>query len=225
VELAETHPTVGIVGAYQLEGDRVSLDGLPYPSPELPGRYVCRLYFQEGVYLFGTPTSLLLRSEIVRSRSPFYEERYAPFEDGHACFDLLRKWNYGFVHQVLTFSRRDNESILLRLRPFSFHRLLPLSMLVIHGRDFLSEDEYKNCLRAEERRYFAYLARSACAFHGNREEFWDFHRKGLAAIDYALDWRLLAKWVPRAVVEKAWDTFWQIFDRAPAGRSSFTNGR
>ena len=74
VAVAEAHPTVGIVSAYELEGDEVRLDGLPYPSPAVSGREICRLYFLEGKYLFGTPTSLLLRSELVRSRDPFYDE-------------------------------------------------------------------------------------------------------------------------------------------------------
>jgi glycosyltransferase involved in cell wall biosynthesis len=212
IEVAEAHPSVGIVGAYQLEGNEVSLDGLPYPSPELTGRDVCRLYFLQGTYLFGTPTSLLLRSELVRSRNPFYEERYAPFEDGHACFDLMKIWNYAFVHQVLTYSRRQNDSILLRLRPFSFDLLLRFSMLVAHGRDFLSEQEYDRCLSAAKRRYFLYLARSACALHGNNKEFWEFHRTGLASVNYSLGWRLLAKWIPRALIEKGWDTFWAKWD-------------
>ena len=137
VAVAEAHPTVGIVAAYELEGDEVRLDGLPYPSTAVSGREICRLYFLEGKYLFGTPTSLLLRSDLVRSRDPFYEERLAPFEDGHACFDLLKAWDFGFVHQVLTFSRRDNESILSRVRPFNLEFLIRLSMLVVHGRDFL----------------------------------------------------------------------------------------
>lgn len=213
IEVAEADPSVGIVGAYQLEGNEISLDGLPYPSPVLPGREVCRLYFLQGTYLFGTPTSLLLRSELVRSRDPFYEERYAPFEDGHACFDLMRNWNYSFVHQVLTFSRRQNDSILERLRPFSFDLLLRFSMLVAHGKDFLSEQEYDRCLSAAKRRYFRYLARSACAFNGNNKEFWEFHRAGLASVNYPLGWRLLAKWVPRALIEKSWDTFWAKWDK------------
>jgi glycosyltransferase involved in cell wall biosynthesis len=215
IEVAESHPSVGIVGAYQLEGNEVSLDGLPYPSPELSGREVCRLYFLQGTYLFGTPTSLLMRSDLVRSRAPFYEERYAPFEDGHACFDLMKTWNYAFVHQVLTFSRRQNDSILQRLRPFSFDLLLRFSMLVAHGRDFLNEQEYDRCLSAAKRRYFHYLARSACALHGNSKEFWEFHRTGLASVNYALDWRLLAKWIPRALIEKSWDAFWAKWDNDP----------
>ena len=37
-------------------------------------------------------------------------------EDSHVCFDLLRNWNFGFVHQVLTYSRRDNVSIVSHIR-------------------------------------------------------------------------------------------------------------
>ena len=33
VALGEAHPSVGLVSAYQLQGDKVGLAGLPYPSP------------------------------------------------------------------------------------------------------------------------------------------------------------------------------------------------
>jgi glycosyltransferase involved in cell wall biosynthesis len=216
VELAEAHPNVGIVSAYELEGDDVRLDGLPYPSPEVPGRQVCRLYFFKGKYLFGTPTSLLLRSEVVRSRSPFYEERYAPFEDGHACFDLLKTWNFAFVHQVLTYSRRNNDGIISRVRPFGLELFLHLSILVAHGRDYLSEQEFEHCLQDAERPYFLYLSSSACALRGQSRQFWEFHRNGLASIDYALSWRLLIKWIPRALLEKTWNAFWARWDKLHA---------
>ena len=216
VAVAEAHPTVGVVSAYELEGDEVRLDGLPYPSPARSGREICRLYFLEGKYLFGTPTSLLLRSGLVRSRDPFYEERLAPFEDGHACFDLLKTCDFGFVHQVLSYSRRDNESILARVRPFNLELLIRLSMLVAHGRDFLDVQEFDCCLRDAERNYFHYLAKQACARHGQSSEFWQYHRNGLAAINYSLDRRLLGKWIPGALLEKTFDTIlsaWEkIFD-------------
>src|SRR5918997_1875200 len=38
VKVAETHPSVGVVGAYRLDGVRVNLAGLPYPSTVVPGR-------------------------------------------------------------------------------------------------------------------------------------------------------------------------------------------
>ena len=211
VEVAEAHPTVGIVAAYELQGDGVFLDGLPYPTPELSGRDVCRLYLMKDKYLFGTPTSLLMRSELIRARDPFYDERYAPFEDAHVCFDLLTTWNFGFVHQVLTYSRRDNESILSHVRPLGFFLFSRLAIVVAHGRDYLSAEEYNLCLKDAERRYFLYLSR--CVLRGRNQEFWQLHRKCLASISYALDWRLLAKWIPRALLEKGWETFWAQWDK------------
>ena len=211
VEIAEAHPSVGIVAAYQLEGGRVALDGLPYPSHEVPGREVCQLYFLNQIYLFGTPTSLLLRSELVRSRDPFYEERYAPFEDAHVCFKLLETWNFGFVHQVLTFTRVDDQSILSQAREVGLLNLYRFSAVITHGRDFLSDAEYKRCLKGAERRYFLYLCR--CALRGRNKEFWDLHRKGLASVNYSLNWWRMYRWTPRALLEKAWETFWSKWDK------------
>lgn len=213
VEVAEAYPSVGIIAAYQLEGNEVRLSGLPYPSHDVAGRDVCRRYFLSGTYLFGTPTSLLLRSEAVRSRVPFYDERYAPFEDVHVCFDLLKTWDFGFVHQVLTYSRRDNEGILSGVRDFGLECFLQLSTLVAHGGDYLSSKEYRERLKQVERRYFLHLAKSAFALRAESKEFWDFHRKGLASINYAFGWRKLVRWMPRALAEKIWDAFWRSWDR------------
>lgn len=214
VEVAEAHPAAGIVSAYQLEGSDVRLTGLPYPSHEVCGKEACRLYFFEGTYLFGTPTSVLLRSELVRSKCEFYDERYAPFEDGHACFDALKSWNLGFVHQILTFSRRDNDSILSKIWAYRLDLFLHLCMLVCHGRNYLNQEEYARCLKKAEREYFVYLGKAACARRQESERFWEFHRKGLASIGYSLDWRLLAKHFPRAVIEKAWERSWAARDKA-----------
>jgi glycosyltransferase involved in cell wall biosynthesis len=211
VEVAEAHPSVGIVGAYELAGESVDMDGLPYPSHEVSGRDVCRLYFLKNKYIFGTPTSLLLRSDLIRSRVPFYEERYAPFEDAHVCFDLLKTWTFGFVHQVLTYSRRDNESILTRARALGLLHFFRLAVVVAHGRDYLSAEEYDRCLKDAERRYFLHLSR--CKLRGRDPDFWEFHRKGLASIKYSLDWRLFVKWTPRALLEKTWETFWAWRDK------------
>ncbi len=199
VEIAEAHPTVGFVGAYELEGNIVSLDGLPYPSAEVLGRDVCRLYFLELWYLFGTPTSLLMRSELIRSRVPFYDESRVPFEDAHACFDLLKTWNFGFVHQVLTYSRRNNESVLSRIRPFGFLLFFRFSALLVHGRNYLSQQEYGLCLKEAERRYFLFLGKAA--LQGKSNDFWDFHRTALASINYSLDCKLLGKWIFLALLD------------------------
>lgn len=217
VEVAEAHPTIGIVSAYELEGDELRLDGLPYPSPETSGRDICRLYFLKHTYLFGTPTSLLMRSDVVRSRNRFYDERFAPFEDGHACFDVLKNWNFGFVHQVLTYTRRQEGSIIAPLRSLGVVPFLHLSMLVAHGRDYLSDAEYADCLEKAERQYFVWLARLSFPPRARMRELWKLHKKGLASANYDLNWTRLIRWFPRAIAEKCWSGAGRWFDgRSPA---------
>jgi glycosyltransferase involved in cell wall biosynthesis len=194
VALAEAHPKVGIVAAYELEGDHASLGGLPYPSLEVPGRDICRLYFVKGIPLFGTPTSILMNAEFVRSRNPhFYDERYAPFADFFVCLEALRTWNFGFVHQVLTYSRRDNESTLSTLRRYSFDEFCYLAKLIAYGKYYLTEEEYPGYLRYAKRRYFLFLGTSA--LQGRDRKFWEFHRARLASINYPLDSSFMAKWI------------------------------
>lgn len=214
VDVGEAHPSVGLIAAYQLE-DEIRLDGLPYPSPEVPGRNACRLFFLKNKYLFGSPTSSLVRSEAVRSRNPFYDERYAPFEDGHVCFEVLKTWGFGFVHQVLSYSRYDNGGIMSRVRQFGIGHFLQLSMLVGHGRDCLSEAEYRRCQKRAEREYFLQLTGAACSLHPLPAEFWDFHRKGLASINYVFNWKRILRWLPRALIEKVWFAFWRRWDGEP----------
>jgi glycosyltransferase involved in cell wall biosynthesis len=213
VEAAEANPSAGIVAAYELQGEKVRLDGLPYGRSLFKGRDVCRLYFLKGIYLFGTPTSLLMRSEPVRSRNPFFEERYAPFEDGDACLDVLRTWDFAFVHQVLTYTRLDNGGMSARLWSFGAESFVRLARLVAHGRNYLSQEEYRECLKRAEREYFLPLTKAACALHGESREFWEFHRRGLASFNYSFDWKRLARWLPRAVIEKAWGAFWRKWDQ------------
>ena len=226
VEVAEAHPTVGIVSAYELEGDHASLGGgLPYPSPEVPGRDICRLIFLKDKFFFGTPTSILMRSEFVRSRNPFYEERYAPFEDSYACFDALRTWNFGFVHQVLTYSRRDNESILGRIRPVQFTFFTRLAEITAHGTYYLSEDEYRSCLRDAERTYFYFLGMSA--LHGQGADFWKFHRECLASINYSVNSAFIAKWVLLVLLDhignpkRTWEYCWPRRSKILSAASRF----
>lgn len=219
VEVGEAHPSVGLIGAYQLEADHVGLNGLPYPSPEVPGGDVCRLFFRKNMHLFGTPTSLLMRSEIVRSRAEFYDERHAPFEDSHACFDLLQTWNFGFVHQVLTFSRRDNDSVLSRIGPYRFELPSRLSKIIAHGRKYLPEEEYQYFFKEAERKYFYFLGTSA--LQGRDAGFWNFHRERLTSLNYNLNFGFMAKWItlvlldqignPKRTLEYLWPRRKRIF--------------
>ena len=63
VEVAEANPKVAIVCSYGLRNEYVSWDGLPYPSTVRPGREICRNTLLGGPYVFGSPTSMLVRSD------------------------------------------------------------------------------------------------------------------------------------------------------------------
>jgi len=186
VSVAEEHPSVGIVGAYGLEEDatdgvqkhEVAWGGLPYPSRLVPGREVCRRFLLEKTYVFGTPNSVLYRSDVVRSRDPFYNEAnlHADMEAGVV---LLKTCDFGFVHQVLTFKRWRPGS----LGTFTAHTHTTIAgqlhCLVAHGRDFLTRQEFDICLERLVSEYYNYLGVSF--LRGRRDKaFWNYHKRKLS---------------------------------------------
>lgn len=190
VELAEEQPSVGIIGAYRLDETEVNLDGLPYPSGFVPGREVCRFVLNSGRYIFGSPTSLLIRSDLVRQKEKFYNEAYI-HADKEICFELLQQVDFGFVHQVLTYTRRHNEATSTMTRRFETYKLSVLHTLVNYGPIFLNQEEYRQCLARELKRYYKFLARRV--FELKDREFWDYHQKELKAMGLPLDRLRLTK--------------------------------
>lgn len=191
VELAEAHPTVAIVGAYGLRNDHLSWDGLPYPSTVMPGREICRNTLLGGPYVFGSPTSMLIRSDEVRKRPTFYNEAN-PHCDIEACLDILTDRDYGFVHQVLTFTREHAEAESAFCNRFGTAYLGTLEHLTKYGRTYLSEKEYEECIRQCWERYYKFLG---CYWMFGKKEngFWEFHRNALGRLGYTLSMGKVAK--------------------------------
>jgi hypothetical protein len=193
VETAERDSTIGVIGSYSLEGRYVAFDGLAYPSRVVSGAAIGRLFFLESTYLFGSPTQLLLRSDLIRKRTPFYDEAYVPFEDAAAAFELLTQCNFGFVHQVLTFTRRDNASMMGALAGLDYWEAFNLLMLRGFGRNYLDSAEYQERLDQKERIYANLLVNRAISLRG--KDFWNFHLDMLKRMGYSLKsarvWRLL----------------------------------
>ncbi len=178
VALAEENPSVRMVSAYRLEEEYVTLDGLPYPSTVVPGREICRRALLGEVYVFGTPTSLLLRTDAVRERTPFYDEINFPRHwDTAVAYEILKQGDLGFVHQVLTFTRR--EGAVRTTTSVEMGSSLPehLGMLKRYGPAFLSAEEYAARLRAMTRNYYRFLGAAALRRPGR--EFWKYHRQSL----------------------------------------------
>jgi glycosyltransferase involved in cell wall biosynthesis len=143
VEVAQANPAVGIVGAYRLDEREVNLDGIRVDRTVVPGRELGHDSLMGGFpFVFGSPTSTLLRADLVRARPVFYNEGNL-HSDVEACYDLLRTSDFGFVHQVLTFTRRHNESNTTYAK--RLHTFLPaqLGVLIRYGPDYLTEEEYE----------------------------------------------------------------------------------
>jgi glycosyltransferase involved in cell wall biosynthesis len=178
VEVAEAHPSVAIVGAYRLDDVRVNLDGLPYPSTVVPGREICRLTLLGGPYVFGSPTSLLIRSDCIRARQEFYDEvNFSLHADTAVCYEILQHWDFGFVHQVLTYTRRPSEAASSYANEMNTYAAANLMMLKRYGPIFLTQAEYRECLRQDMRRYYEFLGKSALLLRDRK--FWRYHRNTL----------------------------------------------
>jgi glycosyltransferase involved in cell wall biosynthesis len=190
VQLAEIHPSVAIVGAYGLRNDHVAWDGLPYTPSVISGREICRISLMGGPYVFGSPTSLLLRSTEVRKRPAFYndENRHCDIE---TCFDVLRDTDFGFVHQVLTFTRDHADSETSFNARYGTDYLGTLEILAKYGKTYLTDEEYKQCLKEKWSDYYRFLGIKA--LHNSEKEFWPFHRKALERLGYSLSWRKVAR--------------------------------
>ncbi len=177
VAAAEGHPSAGIIGAYGLQGQEIAVKwaGLPYPSALVSGRELCRRYFLDGVYVFGSSHSVLFRSDLVRGRDPFFNESNA-HSDREICVDLLRSCDFSFVHQVLTYTRERTGSLTEFARQMNTSVGGRLYEVVEFGADFLTPQEVTVCRDRLIDEYYNYLAVSIVQRRRERA-FWDMHKK------------------------------------------------
>lgn len=186
VNIAESAPNIGFVGAYTLLdwGNRTSvyLTGLPYNDVVFSGKDICRRFFIDGLYVFGPPTATLIRSEIIHQRDPFYPEESVT-EDVDIFFEILPSWDFGFAHEVLTYTRRSNESTISSIR----NGLMELTRMVEitkYGQNFLTDSEYQRYFRKIKKDYFFMIGNSV--LNVKQSEFWEFHKRGLKSCGISL---------------------------------------
>ncbi len=186
VEVAEKNPRVGIVSSYLLEGKKtesfiledrqIKGIGLSYDRNIFPGREICRLTLLGQGYFFGSPSTLLIRSDIIRKRVPFYSEDNI-HTDFEVCLDILREWDFGFVHQVLSFSRVHDNAHSSFAKRVNTYILEGIKVIEKYGSVYLSDDEYKEIMNKKMKYYYRFLGKSI--FKNRKKEFWTFHINGL----------------------------------------------
>jgi len=159
VAVGERHPSVSLIGAYRIDGRRVNMASIPYPVEKVDGRELCRRrLLGEWEDLFGSPSSVMYRSACVRERGGRFYGLANPNTDTEVCFELLKTGDYGFVHQVLTYTRRHQATETAKMRQRGTHSLGRIMIARDHGRDFLNPAEHRFAMELQLRYHYAYLA-------------------------------------------------------------------
>ncbi len=197
VQAFQQSSSIGLVGSYFLKGATVRGPTFPFPTSRMSGKDVARKYLLEGGYLFGSPTSVAYRSSIVRDQDPFFDESLL-HEDTEKCMQLLENWDFGFVHQVLSFLRMGNDSISSAthgMQPDALDRYI----IVQRFADEFLEPAVAAELRARTRReYYQMLSREAIRLR--EDAFWRYHRRGLATLGESIDRQYMARQIGRELL-------------------------
>lgn len=183
VDLAERSPSVGLIGAFRLEQDKPSLYGLPPDRSVFSGREVGAAALEDRISVFGSPTQLLIRSELIRANRPFYDEKLL-HADKDVCFRLLLECDFGFVTEILSFTRRHNESKTSAVFTLGTHSLEKLELLRRYGESYLGE-RYPARWKEARITYYRFLAKRL--LDGYDPQFWRFQRDGLRDMGLSLN--------------------------------------
>jgi glycosyltransferase involved in cell wall biosynthesis len=200
VAAAEAQPSVGLVGAYSFDGDKVCWQGLPAPASCVPGREICRSRLMGGPYFLGTASNLLFRADLVRQRPSFFADDHI-HADYTAFLDVLASSDFAFLHEILTYCRKPEKSNSTFAKDYDSLRLGNIAALQKFGPTFLSSAELDRSMNSELRRYYRFLAKSALRFRD--KDFWNYHREWRRKLGLRLNLPRLAGNIALEVAESA----------------------
>jgi glycosyltransferase involved in cell wall biosynthesis len=195
----ERSESIGLVSSYWLAGNVLQGSGYPYPMPIMSGRESVKRHLLSSAHVFGSPTQVMYRSSIVRGEKVFYNEDVL-HADTDKCYAILRDWDLGFVHQVLSFSRDDNQSISSAVTELQAGALDRYIAERRYAPVFLETNDEASVLRTEKRRYYRALARRSLLLRGKRAAFWRYHKMGLKTLDETINWPYLLLMVSRELL-------------------------
>jgi glycosyltransferase involved in cell wall biosynthesis len=191
VQVFRRSEAIGIVSSYDLKDNIVRGSGYPYPAPQLPGREVAKWLLRGGAFIFGSPNTVMYRSSLVREQIPFFDESLL-HEDTEKCMQVLNEWDFGFVHQVLSFMRVDNtnESISEGVRAFNPDLLDRYIIVQRYAPEYLEAAESETLRNDVKRSYYDFLAKEY--LRRRTPAFWQYHVDGLKTLGEKLDQAYLA---------------------------------
>jgi glycosyltransferase involved in cell wall biosynthesis len=200
VRAAEENPSVGLVGAFTMDGRRVLTTspafrnarwkGPFHPTYVVPGNEVCRTeLLGNGGYVLGTMTSLLLRCDLIRKRPVFFNQPHL-HADHEACFEVLKESDFGFCQQVLSYTRPRLESTSGFADKFDVIILGKFALLLKYGALFLNETEHRRRSKEIRREYYRTVAHNVLRLRS--VWYWEYHKETLAAFGYRINSFLFA---------------------------------
>lgn len=149
--------------------------------------------------MFGSPTQVLYRSDVVRNRQPFFDVgRY--HEDTEAVFEILKDHAFAFVHQVLTYTRVHSDSISGAAQYFSPNDLDRIILLKRFGNTYLETKEYEQALKTAFNLYYRNFAR--LLLKNRSMNFWRYHEKGLEMAEEKINLFMITRHAIAIVLQK-----------------------
>jgi hypothetical protein len=153
------------------------------------GREICRQHFLDRLYVFGSANAVLYRADLVRAKPAFYNEANI-HGDTEVCFTLLKTSDFGFVHQILTFTRARPESLSTISANLQTHFAGWLQLLLAHASNYLTQDELDDLLERHVSEYYQFLGKTLLLGHKNTL---DYHRHKLMEAGVGFSWPRVVK--------------------------------
>jgi hypothetical protein len=183
VALAEEHQSIGIVSSYQINGQTVKARGVSYPKRFISGNEFGKSYLIDGIKCVALPSAVLIRSDLIRKRQKVYDETNLQ-SDAAAFLDMLNESDFGFVHQILTYTRLHENSVTNRKEKLYTHMLGLLRIYLEYAPIFLTEKQAKRVIKKRERPFYILTARNL--IFGDTREVYSNVNKELQKSDYRL---------------------------------------
>jgi glycosyltransferase involved in cell wall biosynthesis len=181
LEIAESDSRIGVVGGYCVRGKEILGAGVDYHTHVLSGVEVWNLLFgvrgQRG-YVLGTPTSLLFRASALQEMKPWFQSTLF-YDDVDLCIRLLRKWAFGYVHQVVAYIRDDNNGLFDSVQQFDYWYSQSHFLAEDYGQDFMDENTLRRVRNEYLRKYYRQLARAILL--RRKKTYWNFQMDLLRA--------------------------------------------
>ena len=98
---------------------------------------------------------------------------------------ILKESDFGFVHQVLTYTRLHGESWTSSVEGLGMGYLANLNALTRFGDFYLTQDEYKACFSKRLHDYYRFLGVSLLQYR--KSDYWHHQEECLASMGISLN--------------------------------------